>query len=396
MNSPEQAAPVKPPFIPYSKPTIEEDEIQEVVDSLRSGWITSGPKVAKFEEQFRTWLGRPHALAVTSATAGLHIVMSALDLKPEDEVITTSMTWSSTTNMVEQVGAQTVFADIDPKTFQIDVTDIARKITPHTKVIMPVHYGGQPSDLDAIRELIGNRPIHLIEDAAHALGTLYKGKLIGATGEAVIFSFHPIKNITTAEGGMILCGDDAFANRLRRLRFHGITRDAWKRYAHGGTPHYSIEEPGFKYNMTDLQAALGIRQFTKLERFNQARTRLALRYREMLQGIPEISYLSDVPYPAVNAWQLFVVTLNLDMLTVNRDEFIMALSEENIAVGLHFLAVHLQPYYREMYGYKEGDLPHTEKASQSLFSLPLYPLLKDEEQERVVETLRRLVKKYRR
>lgn len=381
--------------IPYSLPTLDQDEIQEVMNVVKSGWITSGPKVAQFEEQFQKWLGK-HAISETSATAGLHIVLHALGFKKGDEVITTAMTWPSTVNLIELVGATPVFVDVDPDTLEMDVTQIQQKLSKRTRAVIPVHYAGQPCDLDAIQHIIGRRKIHVVEDAAHALGTTYKGKLIGSFGEVAIFSFHPIKNITTAEGGMIVCGDDEFARRLRLIRFHGVQRNAWQRYAQGGGPQYDVEEPGFKYNMTDLQAALGIHQFNKLEQFNQARTQQALRYRKLLADIPEIAVLKDVPYPATHAWQLFVVKLRLDMLTVGRDEFVKALNEEKVGTGLHFLAVHLLSYYQKKYGYKRGDLPHTEAASDAIFSLPLYPRLKEQEQERVVDTLRRLCQKYRR
>jgi dTDP-4-amino-4,6-dideoxygalactose transaminase len=383
-------------FIPFSLPTLEDEEMKEIVDTVRSGWITAGPRVAKLEADFQKWLSRPHAISVTSATAGLHLVMHALKLSPNDEVITTAMTWPSTVNMIELTGGRPVFADIHPDTLEIDVAEIERKLTPRTRAIIPVHYGGQPCDLDKMAQIVGNRPIHIIEDAAHALGAAYKGHVIGSSSNIAIFSFHPIKGITTGEGGMIVCSDEAMATKLRRLRFHGVLRSAWQRYKEGGNPQYDVEEPGFKYNMTDLQAALGVHQLTKLERFNQARTQLALRYRKLLSTIPEITTLRDVPYPATNSWHLFVIQLDLRALTICRDEFVAELGAEKIGTGMHFLAVHLQTYYRHKYGYKRGDLPHTEAASDSIFSLPLYPLFKEEEQDRVVETLRKHIKKNRR
>lgn len=374
-------------FLPFSRPTIEEDEIAEVVDSLRSGWLTSGPKVARFETMFTELLGVPHAVAVNSATAGLHIVLHALGVGPGDEVIVPSITWASTANMVELLGARAVFADVDADSLLMEPGEVRRLLTSKTRAVVPVHYAGAPVDLDAIAEAVDGTGVAVIEDAAHALGTTYKGREIGSSTAAAVFSFHPIKNITTGEGGMVVCRDAALAERLRLLRFHGVSKDAWRRYHQGGTPQYEIVEPGYKYNMLDLQAALGVRQLPKLARFNAERRRQAGRYDELLAGIPALRPVGRPAYPHVHAWHLYVVRLDIDQLGISRDRFIEELAAENIGTGLHFPAVHLQEYYRRRYGYGPADLPHAAAAGARILSLPLYPGLTDEDQTAVAGAL---------
>jgi dTDP-4-amino-4,6-dideoxygalactose transaminase len=383
-------------FLPFSRPTIEAEEIAEVTDSLKSGWITTGPKTARFEELFRKRLGVEQALAVNSATAGLHMAVAALNLKPGDEVIVPPLTWAATANVVELCGARTVFADVDADTLCLDPEDAARKVTPCTRAIMPVHYAGQPADLDAFGRLADRHRLAVIEDAAHAVGTFYKGVEIGASGNVVVFSFHPIKNITTGEGGMVVFRDSALADRMRRLRFHGVTKDAGKRYVRGANPEYDVIEPGFKYNMLDIQAAIGLHQMAKLERFNARRKELAERYAALLRDVPEVAPLGFVRYPAVHAWHLYVVRLDLKAVRLSRAEFMMALQEENIGTGLHFPALHLARYYREKYGCQPGQLPNAEKAGESILSLPLYPLLREEDQDDVVAALKRVIARNRR
>ena len=383
-------------FLPFSRPTISEDEINEVVDSLRSGWLTTGPKVLRLEEAFAGLTEAKAAIAVTSATAGLHLVLATLDLNPGDEVITTPITWPSTVNNIVICGAKPVFADVDKATLQIDPVDVERRITSKTRAVIPVHFAGAPCDMNALKTICERRGVLLIEDAAHAVGTKYKDRLVGKDSEAAIFSFHVIKNMTTGEGGMIVCSDEDRASRIRRLRFHGISRDAWKRYSKGGSPQYEVEEPGFKYNMMDIQAAIGIHQLKRLDEFNERRSQLALNYQELLSDMPEIMPLGPVPYEHGHAWHLFVVRLGLDTLKIDRDRFINALQEENIGTGLHFPAVHLQKYYRERYNYQRGMLPNAEWNSDRLFSLPLYPTLKEKDQEDVKVALKRIIKRYKR
>ncbi len=387
---------VRNTFLPFSRPTIGQAEIDEVVDSLHSGWLTTGPKVVRFEREFSRWSGGQEAIAVNSATAGLHVAVLTLDLAPGDEVITSPITWPSTVNNIEVCGARPVFADVDRETLEIDPAEVERHLSPRTRAIIPVHLAGAPCDLDPIREVCRARNLKLIEDAAHALGTWYKDRLIGSDSELAVFSFHPIKNITTGEGGMILCSDPERAKRMRRLCFHGISRDAWKRYSRGGVPQYEVREPGFKYNMLDLEAAIGLHQFEQLEKFNSRRAELARNYDHLLADIPEIRPLGIPSYPHRHAWHLYIVRLEIEALTIDRDRFLLALRDENIGTGLHFPAVHLQRFYREKYGYRPGMLPNAEWNSERLFSLPLYPLLEERDQEDVVEALRKTIKRYRR
>ena len=382
-------------FLPFSRPTIRSQEIEEVVESLESGWITTGPKVQKLEKMFSEWSGGQETVAVNSATSGLHLALVSLDLKPGDEVITTPLTWPSTTNNIEICGATTVFADVDRETLQIRPEEIEKKITSKTRAVIPVHFAGAPCDLTGIRSICREHNLFLIEDAAHAVGTRYGDELIGEKSELAVFSFHPIKNMTTGEGGMIMCNDPERAARMRRLRFHGISRDAWKRYSKGGVPQYEVEEPGFKYNMLDLQAALGIHQFKSLDEFNAKRSELASEYNRLLEDLPEIMPLKQVKWPHTHAWHLYIVRLDIDTLSISRDRFIAELQEENIGTGLHFPAVHLQKYYREKYGFRHGDFPEAEWNSERLFSLPLYPLMTSQDVIDVVNALARLIKRFK-
>ncbi|MBV8368253.1 MAG: aminotransferase class I/II-fold pyridoxal phosphate-dependent enzyme [Candidatus Eremiobacteraeota bacterium] len=375
-------------FLLFSRPVIEDDEIAEVVDCLKSGWITSGPRVARFEEMVRERVGAAHAVAVNSATAGLHIALHALGAGPGDEVVVPSITWASTANAVELLGARAVLADVDPRTLQLDPADVARRLTPRTRAVIPVHYAGAPADTDAIRAAVAGRSVTVIEDAAHAIGTSYRGRAVGGGGAIAVFSFHPIKNITTGEGGMVVCHDAALAERLRLLRFHGVSKDAWKRYARGGTPQYEVVEPGYKYNMLDIQAALGVVQLPKLDRFIAARRALAERYDDLLADLPGVRPIDRVDYPSEHAWHLYVVRLRLEALAADRDTIIGDLAEENVGAGLHFTALHRHAYYREKYGYAPGDLPHASAASDEILSLPLYPGLTAADQDDVVRALR--------
>jgi UDP-4-amino-4-deoxy-L-arabinose-oxoglutarate aminotransferase len=384
-----------PEFLPFCRPTLEDEEIASVVESLRSGWITTGPKVLVFEGQFRERLGVPHAVSCNSATAGLHVALAALDIGPGDEVITTPLTWPSTVNMIELLGARPVFADVLPGTLLIDPADVERRITVRTRAIVPVHYAGVPADIDALESAIGSRSVVLIEDAAHALGTQYKGVEIGAGRHTAVFSFHPIKNITTGEGGMVTTRDEKLAERMRRLRFHGVSKDAWSRYAKNASPRYEVVEPGWKYNMLDIQAAIGIEQMKKLERFNRVRSELAARYMDLLADLPEVRPLALPPYPHVHAWHLFIVQLDLAALSIGRDEFMGELGKAGIGVGLHFTPVHLHAFYAEKYGFERGDLPVSEAAGEAIVSLPLYPRLAIAEQVRVVAAIRRVVESRR-
>jgi len=384
----------KPPrnqFLPFSLPTIEEDEISEVVDSLRSGWITTGPKVIRFEEDFKNYIGCSHAVAVNSGTAGLHISLMATEISDGDEVITTPMTFAATVNTIVLQRAKPVFADINPETLNINPDFIEENITPRTKAIIPVHFAGQSCDLDRISSIAKKHKLLVIEDAAHAVGSEYKGVKIGKTGTLAVFSFHPIKNITTGEGGIITTESVDLAEKLRLLRFHGISKEAWKRYSAKGSPQYEILLPGLKYNMLDIQAAIGIHQLRKLDGFIEKRENFAKRYDNILKEIPEIITPGRVTYDCRHAWHLYIIKLRLEALRITRDEFIEELKKENIGTGIHFTAIHLHPFYANKFGFKRGDFPNAEYASDRIISLPLYPKMKDEDIDDVIEAIKKIV-----
>jgi dTDP-4-amino-4,6-dideoxygalactose transaminase len=377
----------RPEFLPFSRPTIRQVEIDEVVDSLKSGWITTGPKAERFENDFAAYTGFPHVLALSSATAGQHIGLIALGLKPGDEVITTPMTWASTVNMIEVAGATPVYVDIHRDTLQIDERQLEAAVTARTAGIIPVHDAGAPADVDAIMAVAGRHGLWVFEDAAHGVGCLYKGTHVGCFGRLGVFSFHPIKNITTGEGGMLVTRDEALAKRLTALRFHGLEKQAWNRYAEGGSPQVEIVLPGFKYNFMDLQAALGIHQLASVGEFNQRRRALAALYDELLAQVPEIEPLGRAAYDHFHTRHLYVVKV-LDEARMTRDEFIAALRERNVGTGIHFRAVHTQPYYAGKYPQWIGRLPVAEWVSERLCSIPLFPLMSDGDAGYVVDAIK--------
>jgi UDP-4-amino-4-deoxy-L-arabinose-oxoglutarate aminotransferase len=373
-------------FLPFSRPSISEREIEAVSAVLRSGWITTGPNNAAFEQAMCEATGAEHAVALSSATAGLHVTLKALDIGPGDEIITPSMTWVSTPNLALLMGAKPVFVDVDRDSLMVSRADIEPHLTVRTRALIPVHYAGASLDLDPLRDLAGSRKLALIEDAAHAIGTRYKDRPIGRDGTA-IFSFHPIKNITSGEGGM-LCTDDAeLATRVRQLKFHGLGVDAYDRTTQGRAPQAQVLEPGFKYNLTDVAAVLGLGQLERLEDFNTRRRELAMRYREQLADIEEILPLQDPPYPITHAWHLFIVRLDIDKAGLSRNDFMQRLKERNVGTGLHFQAVHLQKYYAEN-GWRPGTLPNTEWNSERICSLPLFPDMRDEDVDDVANAIK--------
>ncbi len=375
------------PFLPFSRPSIADDDVAAVVEVLRSGWITTGERVAAFEEAFRTRLGCAGAVAVASATGGMHLVLRALDIGPGDEVITPSMTWVSTVNLIVLSGARPVFVDVDRETLLVDVEQVARAITPRTRLIVPVHFAGVPADLDRLCALARDRGVALVEDAAHALGTYYRDEPIGSRGTA-IFSFHPIKNITTGEGGMVCSDDVRLLERVRRLRFHGLGVDAYDREARGRSPQAEVIEPGYKYNLTDLAAALGLTQLRRLDDFNAKRAALSAQYRDGLAGVPNVRPLGLPPHPFTHAWHLFVVRVLGRDAAHDRDDFMKALKDRGIGTGLHFRAVHSQKYFREETNSRREALPSTEWNSDRICSLPLFPDMTVEDVQRVVEAIK--------
>ncbi len=377
-------------FLPFSRPSINQEAIDEVVDCLKSGWIATGPRVAQFTEDLKKYLNAPHALTLMSATGGLHLALLALDLKPGDEVITTPLTFAATLNAIVLAGAKPVLVDIDPKTLNIDLNQVEKAITKKTRVIMPVHFAGLPVDLDALYTIANKYNLRVIEDAAHAIGTEYKNKKIGSFGDIQVFSFHPIKNMTTGEGGCVTTRDDVVAKKISLLRFHGIDRDSWNRYGKGGTQDYEVVLPGFKYNMTDIQAALGIHQLKALDHFNQRRNELADRYHEILSSWSQWTLPERPDFQHKHAWHLYTPLLNESVAKMNRDEFMIAMKENNIGTGLHFRAVHLYPYYRDTFGFKLGDFPHAENICERIVSLPLFPDMTTAEQDRVIDAMKKI------
>lgn len=374
-------------FLPFSRPTIRQVEIDEVVATLQSGWITTGPRAERFEKDFAAYTGFPHVLAVSSATAGLHIGLIALGLKPGDEVITTPITWAATVNMIEALGGVPVFVDVRRDDLQIDPRHLAAALTPRTVGIIPVHYAGAPCNMDLISKVACAKGLWVFEDAAHGVGTRYKGRHVGCDDRLGVFSFHPIKNMTTGEGGVLVTRDDDLARHLRALRFHGLEKQAWNRYAEGGTPQVEVILPGFKYNFMDLQAALGIHQLASVDEFNARRRQLADIYDRLLAEVPEIEPLALPDYDHFHTRHLYVVKV-LASAGIDRDTFIARLKARNVGVGIHFRAVHTQPYYAQKYPQWLGALPVAEWVSERLCSLPLFPLMSEDDVLYVVAAIR--------
>jgi UDP-4-amino-4-deoxy-L-arabinose-oxoglutarate aminotransferase len=377
-------------FLPFSKPSISEAEIAAVAEVLRSGWITTGLKAVAFEEAFARYCGAKAAVALASATAGMHILLKALDIKPGDEVVTPSMTWVSTANLITLAGATPVFADIDRDTLMVTADSIAPCLSSKTRLIVPVHFAGASLDLDPIRDLAARRGIALVEDAAHAAGTEYKGRKIGESGTS-IFSFHPIKNMTCGEGGMFVSDEPELLTRIKRLKFHGLGVDAFDRTTQGRAPQAEVIEPGYKYNLTDFAAVLGLGQLASLDGFIERRAALAHRYLELLTEVEEISPLGLPAWPMRHAWHLFIVRLDVEKAGMSRDEFMARLKEKNIGTGLHFRAVHTQKYYRETLSLPAGALPATDWNSERICSLPLFPAMTMDDVEQVVSTIKEVL-----
>jgi len=381
---------MRPDFLPFSRPSIGEEDIAAVADVLRSGWITTGSRNAAFERRLCEYVGTPGAVSLTSATAGMHLLFRALGIGPGDEVITPSMTWVSTVNLIVLSGATPVFADVDRDTLMVTPESIRRVVTERTRAIVPVHFAGAAVAMAPLRTLAAQHGVHLIEDAAHALGAEDQGTRIGGRGTAV-FSFHPIKNITTGEGGVVCADDGELLDRVRRLRFHGLGQDAYDRQVQGRAPQAEVLEPGFKYNLPDILAALGLRQLARLDAFIERRTALALRYRDKLEEIDEIIPLAPPLTTTRHAWHLFVVRLDTDRVAWSRDEFMEELKRRNIGTGLHFRAAHLHRYYRENVPVGADALPHTTWNSDRIFSLPLFPEMRPEDVDDVVTAIKEVL-----
>jgi dTDP-4-amino-4,6-dideoxygalactose transaminase len=386
----------KLPFLPFALPEIGEEEIAEVVDTLRSGWVTTGPKARKFEQAFTAYLGGDvgddslQSIAVNSATAGLHLALEALGIGPGDEVITTTHTFTATAEVVRYLGADVKLVDIDPATLNIDPAAIETMITPRTKAIMPVHYAGLSVDMDAIFAIAKKHNLKIVEDAAHALPTTYKKQLIGTLqSDAVVFSFYANKTMTTGEGGMLVTRDPQLAARAKVMRLHGINRDAFDRFtAKVPSWYYEIVAPGFKYNLTDIAAALGLHQLQRVTGFQLRREQIASRFDEALADLPLI--LPPRPQHAgdLHSWHLYVVRLK-DEATINRDQLIDSLFADGIGVSVHYIPLHLHPYWKERYDLKPEQFPHSQKAYERMVTLPLYTKMTDDDVERVIKAVRK-------
>jgi len=372
-------------FLPFSPPSITQAEIDAVVDTLRSDWITTGPKTSQFEQAFAAYLGVESALGLNSCTAGLHLALATLGIGPGDEVITTPMTFCSSVNVIEHVGATPVLADVEPDTLTLDPARVAEAITPRTKAILPVHYAGHPADMQPLLDLARAHGLYVIEDAAHALPAAYRGQKVGTIGDFTAFSFYATKNLTTGEGGM-LTGSPERIERARMLALHGMNRDAWKRYSAEGSWYYEVVAPGFKYNMTDIQAAIGLVQLERLEAMQARRRQIVAQYQAAFSQIEALQ--TPVERAGVDhAWHLYVLRLNLDRLKIDRARFIEELKARNIGTSVHFIPIHLHPYYVEKYGWPPEAFPVAYREYQRVLSLPLNATLTDEDVQDVIRAV---------
>jgi dTDP-4-amino-4,6-dideoxygalactose transaminase len=380
-------------FIPFSPPFVGEEEINEVIDTLRSDWITTGPKVERFEEEFSHFTGAPAVLAVSSATEAMLVGLAALNIGRGDEVITTPMTFCSTVHVIEHLGARPALVDVEPDTLNINHELVASAVTPRTRAVMPVHLYGHPCEMNAIMEIARKHDLFVLEDAAHALPARYHGRMIGTIGTLTAFSFYATKNLTTAEGGM-LTGDADLIEQARRWSLHGMSRDAYKRYNAAGSWFYEVVLPGFKCNMTDIQASIGLHQLRKLPAFQARRREVVRAYNEAFRDFSELEI--PIERPGVeSAWHLYVLRLNLDRLTIDRASFIEQLRARNVGASVHFIPIHLHPYYRDKYGFKPDDFPVAYENYKRIVSLPLHPRLTDHDVATVIGAVTDVLKKFR-
>lgn len=377
-------------FIPFALPDIGEEEIAEVVDSLRSGWITTGPKTRRFEQEFAAFLGGDvEAVAVNSATAGLHLALEAIGIGPDDEVITTTHTFTATAEVIRYMGAHPVLVDVDPRSMTIDPERVESAITPRTRAIIPVHYGGLACDMQRLAKIARSRNLLIVEDAAHALPTTCGGRLIGTLdSDATVFSFYATKTLATGEGGMLVTRNPRIAQRARVMRLHGIDRDAFDRYVSKKPAwHYEVVAPGFKYNMTDVAASMGIHQLAKVRRFQARRAELAARYTSELRGLPVLTP-RDADPGDTHAWHLYVIRLTAGA-GIGRDAFIQRMAEQGVGCSVHYIPLHLHPYWRDTYRLRPEQFPHSQALFESAISLPIYTRMTDDDQSHVLDAVRR-------
>jgi dTDP-4-amino-4,6-dideoxygalactose transaminase len=386
---------VRTEFLPFHVPDIGDAEIASVEQTLRSGWLTTGPKVKAFEQQFAEFVGARHAVAVNSCTAALHLALDAIGLREGDEVLVPTLTFAATAEVVFYCKANPVLIDCCPQTLNLDVNRLERAITARTRAIVPVHFAGQPCDMDRILDIARRHNIAVIEDAAHALPAWYDDRMVGTISDMTCFSFYATKTITTGEGGMVTTNNDEFADRMRIMSLHGINKDAWKRYTSEGSWRYDILQPGFKYNLTDIAAALGIEQLKKCVPFYQKRKQMARVFDEAFADLDAI----QVPYAhnsGEHAWHLYVIQLNLDRLTINRDRFLEELKKAKVGASVHFIPLHLHPFYRDKLQYDASQYPCANKVFERIISLPLYTKMTPQDQQDVIDAVRDIVKRHQR
>jgi dTDP-4-amino-4,6-dideoxygalactose transaminase len=385
--------PVRQAFLPFALPHITDAEIDEVVDTLRSGWLTTGLKTKRFEREFAVCVEAPYAVAVNSATAALHLALDAIGLRPGDEVIVPVYTFTATAEVVEYFHARPVFADVDPLTCNLDPEQLERLITPRTRAMIVVHMAGLPAEMDAILAIAKAHNIVVIEDAAHAFPAKYRGRMVGSIGDLTAFSFYATKTLATGEGGMLTTANRQYAERAAVMSLHGISRDAWKRYSAEGSWYYEVLQAGYKYNMTDLAASLGLHQLARREWLLQRRRTIAHRYTEAFSRLPQLETPPEPTY-IEHAWHLYILRLHLEHLSISRDAFIQELAQVNIGTSVHFIPLHLHPFYRDTYYLKADDFPVALRAYQRAVSLPIYPGMKDEDVEDVIAAVEYLVETY--
>lgn len=382
-------------FLPFAMPSIGEDEINEVVDSLRTGWVTTGPKVALFEKSFAREVGAEFALAVNSATAGLHLALEAVGVGPGDKVITTPFTFTATAEVIRYLGADPVFVDIDAETLNLSADELEKNLEElqvegrSVKAVIPVHYAGYPCDMDRIMGLSERFGFKVVEDAAHAFPARYHGRTIGSIGHITVFSFYATKTITTGEGGMITTDDEEIAKRIRVMRLHGISKDVWNRYTTDSPDwYYEVIAPGFKYNMTDIAAAMGIHQLKKAEAFRARRAEIASQYNNALAGYPvQLPPAVDTVSGSVHSWHLYVIQLLSRGVSIDRNKFIHLMAQAGVGTSVHFIPLHVQPYWRNTYKYSENDYPVTNRVWKQIVSLPIYPAMKEADVHKVVRAV---------
>jgi len=380
-------------FLIFGNPAIEQPEIDEVVDSLKSGWIGTGPKVQRFEEMFKRYKGTKYAVAVNSCTAALHLSMLALGIGPGDEVLVPTMTFAATANAVIHSGGIPVLVDCRRDSMNIDLEDMERKISPQTKVVIPVHFAGHPCEMDELTVLAQKHGIKIIEDCAHAVEAEYKGQKTGTFGEMGCFSFYVTKNIVTGEGGMVITNDENYVNQIKTLAQHGMSRDAWKRFSDEGYKHYQVVYSGYKYNMMDIQAAMGIHQLPRVEKNWKRRKEIWETYNDAFKDLPVLTPLAPETYMR-HSYHLYTLLLDIDKIKITRDQFLSEMTQQNIGVGVHYIALHLNPYYQQTYGYKRGDFPNAEWISDRTCSIPLSAKLTDEDVEDVIDAVTSICKYY--